>query len=442
MTHECDYLILGAGLTGLAAANVLGNRAVVLERDERPGGLVKAECFDGYWFDHVIHVLYFADPKTESRIRTLLGDVLQPCPPEAWVETSAGTVRFPFQMHLGGLEPSVVVRCLRDLAEVTFNPTSEPPANYEDLLLRSFGRGMCETFLLPYNRKTWKRPLDTLAPAGFTWNITPPDFEQVLRGALNGDREFRAYNAAGWYPRPPAGSEVRGMEVLARALAGQAKDVRLEHRVTRIDAVERRVVAHTSRGQQRFAYRGGCLCTLPLPLAVQMCADAPADLVEAVSGLTRNRVLSVALRIEGPRPEGRGHWRYYGDESLCFTRLVYMCAFDPLMAPPEGWSLLAELIEPAEEPPAHEEDIIERCRADLVRAGGLPDGCEILGANVLLIDPAYVVFTPENEAIVKAAQAFLAEHGITALGRYGRWEYSSMAQVMRDGFAWADAQTE
>lgn len=438
MTHETEFLILGGGLTGLAAANVLGDRAVVLERDARPGGLVKAECFDGYWFDHVIHVLYFADPKTEGRIKALLGDVLQPCPPEAWVETSAGTVRFPFQMHLGGLEQATVIRCLRDLAEVTFHPSTEPPANYEDLLLRSFGRGMCETFLLPYNRKTWKRPLDTLAPAGFTWNITPPDFEQVARGALNADRDFKAYNSAGWYPRPPAGAPVRGMEVLARALAAQVKDLRLAHRVMRIDTENQQVSVHAAGREKRFRYAEKCLCTLPLPIAVQMCSNAPADLLDSMPKLTRNRVLSVAFSIRGPRPEGRGHWRYYGDESLCFTRLVYMCEFDPLMAPPEGWSLLAELIEPAEDPLASEDEIIERSRADLIRAGGLPDGCEIIDAHVLLLDPAYVVFTPENQRIVAAAHEFLAQHGITALGRYGRWEYSSMAQVMRDGFAWAD----
>ena len=71
--QEVDYLILGAGLAGLAAADALGDRAIVLERNAEPGGLVHADCFDGYWFDRVLHLLYFADPKTEARIRRLLG---------------------------------------------------------------------------------------------------------------------------------------------------------------------------------------------------------------------------------------------------------------------------------------------------------------------------------------------------------------------------------
>src|SRR5688572_17267558 len=98
-TEEFDVVILGAGLTGLSAASILGDHAVVLERNERPGGLVRTDCFNGYWFDHVIHILHFQNKETEAKIKDLLGDCLAPCPPEAWVETAFGTTRFPFQMH-------------------------------------------------------------------------------------------------------------------------------------------------------------------------------------------------------------------------------------------------------------------------------------------------------------------------------------------------------
>ena len=95
MIHECDVLVLGAGVGGLAAATELEDQAIVLERADRPGGLVRTECFDGYWFDRVIHVLYFPDRQTERRVCDMVGDDLVPFTPEAWVETEAGTVRFP-----------------------------------------------------------------------------------------------------------------------------------------------------------------------------------------------------------------------------------------------------------------------------------------------------------------------------------------------------------
>ena len=439
MPEKTDVLILGSGLTGLAAAWVLGDRATVLERDARPGGLVRTERFGDYWFDRVLHLLYFQDPDTERRIRGLMGDLLAPCPPVAWCETRAGVTRFPFQMNLRGLELESRLRCIRDLAEVTFRDSRHRPTDFEQHLLGTFGRAMCEIFLFPYNRKMWRRPLDTLAPSGFTWNITPPDFDQVLRGAWEDDTAFRAYNSAGWYPRPPAGSKVRGMEVLSAILAREARDLRFDSNVESIDLSRREVVVRRAGRAERMGYADALLSTLPLPSLVELCDPVPAALRQACAGLRRNRVLSVALSVRGPRPQGCGHWRYYADESLIFTRLVFLHQFDPDLGPADGWPLLVEITEPSEAPRLEPDALLARVRADLARTHAIPAGGEIVDHNLMVVDPAYVVFGLDHQPVVDAAHRFLSQHGVTSLGRYGRWEYSGMSSCMRDGLAWADA---
>lgn len=437
LIEEIDILILGGGLTGLAAASVLGDSAILVEKEDRPGGLVRTECFNGYWFDRVIHILHFRDETIEARIRQILGDDLAPCPPEAWVETAFGTVRFPFQMHLHGLETSQTVRCIRDLAEVIHND-GNLSSNFEQLLLHTFGRGMCEIFLFPYNRKLWKRPLNTLAPSGFQWTITPPDFERVLFGAISPHQNFQAYNANGWYPRPPKNSPIRGMEFLSSSLAEKTSNIRLNHTVEEIDLETRTVTAKNNGQSLKFMFRKSCCATLPLPKLIKMCKQAPESLRTSLSNLTYNCVLSVAFSIRGRRPENCGHWRYYSDESLIFTRLVYMHEFDSASAPEDGWGLLVEITVKAEDALLDTESILHRARKDIERVGALPGDCEIIDANLIVIDPAYVVFTVENEPIIEEARNFLKSYDIEPLGRYGKWEYSSMSQVLQDGFGWAE----
>ncbi|HYE77880.1 MAG TPA: NAD(P)-binding protein [bacterium] len=441
MAERAAVVVLGAGLAGLAAAGVLGDRAVVLEREPRPGGLVRTEEWGGYWFDHVLHLLYFgADRTTENRILDLVGrDVMRAMRPDAWVETVHGTVRYPFQMHLGGLPTEIVVSCLRDLAQVTFGPHTEAPADFTSMLDQTFGRAMCEAFLFPYNRKMWRRPLESLAPSGFQWTITHPDFDGVVRGALEKDQDFATYNAQSWYPVPPGGAPVRGMEVLAVALAGQVRDLRLHHEILEIDLDRRVVTARHAGNELEFAYGEGLCSTLPLPQTVALCKQAPAELREACRTLVRNRVYSASFSIRGPRPENRGLWRYYSDETLIFTRLIYPHHFDEFSAPPDGWGLLAEITEPAEQPRQADAAVLDRCQEDIALAGALPQGCEVIDRHLIVADPAYVVFTVENQPVMEAARTFLRSHGIEPLGRYGRWEYSSMAQVMRDGLAWGEA---
>jgi len=443
MAQATDVLILGSGLTGLSAAWVLGDRATVLERDSRPGGLVRTERMGDYWFDRVVHLLYFQDTGTERRIRALMGDTLAACPPEAWCETAAGVTNFPFQMNLRGIDAESRARCIRDLAEVTFKPSGVAPRNFEEHLLGTFGRGMCDLFLFPYNRKMWKRPLSTLEPSGFTWNITPPDFEKVLRGSFEADGSFAAYNSAGWYPRPAASSPVRGMEVLATTLAEQAQDLRVNCNVESVDPDRRTVTFLRGTGatarREVIRYNDAILSTMPLPALLSVCEGAPPDLRRACAGLRRNRVLSATISVKGPRPVKFGHWRYYADESLVFTRLIYLNEFDPMCSPDDGWSLLVEITEPAESPMTDKASMLARVRADLGRAGAIPQDCSIVGEDMILVDPAYVVFGLDSAPIVEAAHAFLASRGITSLGRYGKWEYSGMSGCIRDGLAWGES---
>jgi len=426
------YVVLGAGVAGLAAGWELGDRAIVVERDSRPGGLVRTERRGDYWFDRVLHLLYFPNDSTAARIQTLPGLALAPCPPEAWVESRSGITRFPFQMHLGSLPPDVIAACLRDLAACTFGPR-ETPRSFEALLLATFGQAMCDEFLLPYNRKVWKRDLATLAPSGFQWNITPPDFLEVVRGALS-NRTFGSYNANGWYPRPHADAPVRGMELLSRQLATRVCDLRLEHHVRGIDVTERVVHVETPHGTEAIAYDHGVITTLPLPTMIELC-DAPAALRERCAALRSNRVRTVAIAYAGQRPTGRGHWRYYSDETLCFSRLVYLHEFDPLLAPANGFAILAELVEPAEFPVEASDLVVRRVIDDIARCGGVPEGSEVVDTCVIDTTPAYVVFDEASRRVVEDSVAFLTARQIHAVGRYGRWEYSSMGQVMRDGFA-------
>ncbi|UCG29902.1 MAG: NAD(P)-binding protein [candidate division WOR-3 bacterium] len=429
-----DVIVLGAGLAGLSAAQRLGDASLVLEKENRPGGLVRTECFNNYWFDRVLHLLYFPDPLTKLRVQEILGTDLAQCTPLAWVETQSGTVRYPLQMHLGGLEKSSAFSCLVDLMKAKLSHSPRLSNNFEEMLLHTFGSSMCRIFLLPYNRKLWKRPLTSLAPFDFQWTISKPNLKHVFKGIIFPDSEFDAYNYQGFYPRPPMNSSVRGMELLSHKLAGQVFDLRLNHTVTKIDTKRCIVYVMNDQRMMSFRYRSNCISTIPLPETIRMCRQTPDDILRDCDKLLRNRVLSAAFSIKGPRPVNNGHWRYYADESIIFTRLFFMHEFDPLTAPEDGWGVCAEIVQPAEVPMMEPKGILNRALNDIHRSGVLPPTCEVVDQHLIIIDPGYVVFTKENKDIITRMRDFLADHGVIPLGRYGRWEYSSMGQVMRDAY--------
>ena len=64
--------------------------------------------------------------------------------------------------------------------------------------------------------------------------------------------------------------------------------------------------------------------------------------------------------------------------------------------------------------------------------------CRILGVEVHWVDPAYVCFDLDSQDTVQAGLSWLREHGVEPVGRYGRWEYSSMAGAIGDGLRLGD----
>jgi protoporphyrinogen oxidase len=427
-----EVLVLGGGLAGLATAANLGERAVVLERNARPGGLVRTVEIDGWWFDRVIHLLYFSEEDTKARVSKLLGNALAPCEPLAFVVTEAGVARYPIQEHLGHLKPDVAAACLADIVHESHMPRSTDAGNYREVLQRSFGKSLCDLFFFPYNEKMWRRQLNTLAPSGFVWNLARPGPNRIPQDAVRTGNANRVYNADGWFPRPAADSPIRGMEVLSAAVASEVHDLRLNHEVTSIDPLSRTVKIRVPGGEVALHWGRKCVASLPLPRLISLCSGVPDGVGQAARLLRYNRVLSVAMRIEGPRPN-LGLWRYYPALDISFTRLIFLHAFDPLMAPARGWPLLAEVPWRCDTPvPA---DVAERAVCDARRVGALGPNDNVLDATVLEADPAYVVFDSNRASAVEVIRSWLQSVGIEVVGRYGRWEYSSMAQVLRDGYS-------
>jgi len=397
--------------------------------------LVQTECYDGFWFDRVIHLLHVQDDAAERTLLDLPNHHLAACPPTAWVDTKEGTARFPLQYHLASLKKATVDRCIEDLRTARNTREESPPSNYREALESTFGRTLCELFFFPYNRKMWKRPLREITAAPTFWTLHRPSLDEITRGAQANAATTPAYNSNAFYPRPPSNSAIRGMEIISAGMAKEVADLRLNHEIIAIHPRKKCISVRTASGEDCIAWEKALISSLPLPTAIELCDEVPEGVSRASRNMEHNLVVSVGLSIRGRRPS-RGHWRYYPDENLPFTRLVFLHEFDSELAPEDGWPLLAEIPLPAHSTLSHSE-ICDQVIDGVQACGVLEAGNTIEAVNVLVADPAYVCFTDEGIAAAELAREFLRGQTIEPLGRYGNWEYSSMAQVIASGMALA-----
>jgi protoporphyrinogen oxidase len=433
---HCEFVILGAGITGITAAAGLKERALLLEKENSVGGLVRTHCFDGYWFDHVLHILHIGDEATEAYIKNILpGDILKPCPPKAWIETPHGTALYPFQLNIGALNDATKMRCVVDFAKTCFASEKKQAGNYKEFLNNIFGDAMCEVFYYPYNKKLYKFPLEEINAAQLSWNLHQPKFEDILEGAFHPNLYRETYNTHAFYPQPEKGAKQRGMQVLTEALAKNVVNKNLNFNVRTINT-SGKIITGILNGEEKQIQYDHCYSTIPLPALMKMCSNVPAGLAEKIQRLEYNIVYSVAVCIKGKRPVNTGHWRYYTDENLPFTRLIFMTEFDEYNAPEDGWGVLAEVSHYAKGPALQIPQLEQKIVTCLHELNLLDQQQQVVKVHTWVASPAYVIFTPETKDIISECMDFLRLYNITSSGRFGNWEYSSMYQNIRTALQW------
>lgn len=402
-------LIAGAGLAGLSAATALGRAPrEILERAESPGGLVASRARSGYTFDHTGHLFHLSgEPK--DFVHRRIGTELRAHDRRAVVHWRGIWMPYPFQANLHRLPADVRAACEAGLATASAGDVDR--SSFARWSETTWGPGITETFLRPYNEKLYGRRLEDLT-ADYVGYI--PRRGAHRAGAPAG------YNARFEYPK--RGGSGRIVEVLAKEAGGISCGASL----AAIDAAGRGVEI---RGTWRKY--GRILSAVALPELLSMIRDAPPEVraARAVLEGTTVRVLNLGVRGLGPD----WHWAYFPDPEFSFYRVGHYTGFSPESAPPGRFSLYVEIAEPPRVQPPSEDPIDA-----LVHLGILPDRDAIEVRDEFRIPAAYTLPLPGRGEAVRAATRWLESVGIHPIGRYGRWTYTSMGEAILDGLRTAD----
>jgi protoporphyrinogen oxidase len=419
-------LIAGAGLAGLSAAYHLGDRDYrIIERAERPGGLCRTERVGDYSFDYGGHLLHLQSDYVRGLVKDLLGDKLVNHNRRSSIYSKGVTTPYPFQVNTHGLPPKVVRDCLLGFID-TMMETGEKgaPDNFHDWILQTFGKGFAEHFFMPWNKKFFKTDLHEITDEWTGWSIPRPELRDVIKGALGiGDKEF-GYNVEFYYPKG-------GIEELPRALAGALKRP-VETGVELIEVIPEAQMAILSTGEE--VHYDHLVSSVPLDRLLSMLSGAPDEIKKLGEGLRVLSVLCMNMVISGPRLTDQ-HWIYVPEPEYTFHRIgLYSNFMDPA---PQNNALYLELTVPGpkSDPDTPEiNSMLERAASEFK---GMPlfKGSEhrIELMEPFLIEHGYVIYDQHRKNRLPEIIDYLSDHDIEPVGRYGRWEYSTMEAAILSG---------
>jgi protoporphyrinogen oxidase len=424
-----EVIVLGGGLTGISAAMHLQRRWLLLEKNSRLGGHARTDERDGFHFDKTGHWLHLRDPYIQGLIRDLCGDRMVRVERKARIFANGALTRYPFQANLHGQPPEVIKECLLgfiDAWQARPAAGAAPPANFEDFIQRNFGPGIARHFMIPYNHKLWGVHPREITSAWCSRFVPTPKLDEVVAGAVGANPPEMGYNISFLYP------EKGGIETMTRALVGRLSEERGQVRTgvspDLIDATARRLEV----GGESIPWRA-IVATLPLPELLKRIRGLPPEVERAATRLrcTPVRYFNVATKTP---PRADFHWIYVPEEKYPFYRVGIYTNAVPGMAPPGRGSLYVELSERGPRPTGAALASLERRTAEgLVAAGAIGSVDDILFADLMEIEYAYVVFDDAYYEATDTIRGWLERHAIFPRGRYGFWTYNSMEDCLLAG---------
>ncbi len=419
-------VIIGAGLAGLSTAfHLKGLPYRVFEKEKEAGGLCRSYQKDGFTFDLTGHLLHFRQPEIKALVEDLLPGRLEKHARRSFIYSHETYTEYPFQVNTYGLPPEVVRECLMGFIATLTNPSASPSPpedrSFKDWILESLGEGMAKHFMVPFNEKLWQVSLDELTSDWVSWLVPKPELRDVVNGALGIKDKAFGYNPTFLYPAQG------GIEALPKAFLPGVQPITYDSELVEVDTGQRRVRFLDGRVEDYEEL----VSTIPVPEFVRRCTDVPQAIREAAEGLRCVSVYNVNLGVARERVSDK-HWLYFPEADYPFYRAGFPMNFSSTVCPKGSSSLYVEVSHQPTDVRSPSELITQVWRG-MERAGIFRPDDELLVADVRDIRYAYVLFDRHRARVLPAILAELGGRGIHSIGRYGRWEHTSMEDAIGQG---------
>ena len=420
---DIDYLVLGAGISGLAAGQKLKEERknfIILEKNDSYGGLCDNFEIDGFRFDRFVHFSFtkssdvrkFFDQKEYYTHLPVSYNYYK----GYWIKHPAQNNLFPLSEH----EKHLVLNGLEHRKKYQDGYKN----NYERWLRYQFGDYFAENFPMAYTRKYWGVDAKELETNWVGDRVYQPTMDEILNGMKTSETPITYYSKEMRYPK------TGGFKSFLSTFANE-DHIKYNQEVIRIDTA-RKIVYTTN---ESYAYKN-LVSSIPLPEYKKL-VKLDEQVIEAINQLHWTSAYLVSLGFKG-QLNRNDLWQYIYDENILPARIYSPSLKSPDNCPDGCTSIQAEIyFKDNHVPKASKEQILNDTIDQLSKA-------DIINKDKLIVEDirfekyANVVFDHNIYRCRKIVKDFLESQHIALIGRFGEWEYFWSDQSFLSGYKYKE----
>jgi protoporphyrinogen oxidase len=422
LNSDQRVVILGAGPTGLGAAYRLKElgyeRFHVYDRAGQVGGLATSHRdAQGFTWDIGGHVQFSHYRYFDDLMDRALGARWLDHERESWVWMEGRFVPYPFQNNIRYLRPETQWKCLQGLIRLYKQPFQGKPANFGQWIDATFGEGLAEVFMVPYNFKVWAYPPEEMDYNWIGERVAVTDLEKVLYNVLH-EKDDLSWGPNNTFRFPEYGGTGAVWESVANLIGRDRISLRKE--VAGVDPSAKQVIFRD--GTQ--AEYDVLLSTLPIDRLVDL---AQLDALKEPAGKLRystSNIIGVGLSGKPPTTLAKKCWMYFPEGNCPFYRVTVFSNYSPNNVPDINtqWSLMAEISESPHKP-VETKRVIEDTIEGMFATKLINKSHDVLTTWSYRAHYGYPTPALGRDAALNAIHPELEKFGIYSRGRFGGWKY-------------------
>lgn len=396
------YAVIGAGMSGLAIANILqdnGNKVVVFESDRRPGGMIKCDRVEGSLFHrtggHVFNTKrqdvmdwfwnHFNRKKEFTKTERHSSVVME----------GMDNVPYPIENHMYYFSDNVQRSFINDLLHIATFKGMEP-ANFDEFLRGRFGETLYDMYFQPYNFKIWRRDLTQVPLSWLAGKLPMPTVEEMIYNNFNHVEEHQFVHSSFYYPKEG------GSQFLANRLS-QGLNIMCGKGIESIKKQKEKWLVD-EEPFDRVIFCGN-IKQLPNLIGSQI---ELGELASKIDDLESHGTTSVFCEID----KNRYSWMYLPSRKHEAHRIICTGNFSPTNNAPGKMTGTIEFTDYISK-----EDILD----NLTR---IPYSPKYLTHNYEKY--TYPIQKDNTREVIKQVKKYMEPKGLYLLGRFAEWEYYNM----------------
>ncbi len=402
-----EYIIIGAGVTGLTLCKKFREAGIsnvlVLEADEKPGGLCKSENINGHQLDigggHFFHTKFpevfeyvFSHlPEKEFKYYNRVSKI----------ELEGSTIDYPVESNLWQLP---LERQIRYLISVVRNGEAQgrpEPKNYEEWVRWKLGDEICDNYMVPYNEKLWGIKLSQM-DCDWLYKIPQVHVEEVLKYSLQREADVNKFPAHIHFYYPVRGGFQRIVDALAE---DESEYICLNTRAASLEHQKDHWIVN-----QEFEAKY-IVNTVPWN-SLYTALGEPSCLLNDFNKIRYNRLM-ISL-YEKPY-EHDWHWRYIPDSGKTYHREFYIHNFAP-DSREDGVYLESNLERYQQRPLEYDGKLIYEVQTEA----------------------AYPIPVIGHEAAIRHILEYYEPKGLFGVGRWGQHQYQNADVSMHEAIKFVE----